>query len=133
MGALEQEIQPLFACKNLNATSEENQVNTLVYCMGDEAEDVLKGLTLTTDERKMYTDVRAGFDGFFVPKKNVIYERAKFNQRVQLPEETVDSFITALYRLAEHCKYGQLQNKVSGWAEKCLVVRKTTARQRLNP
>ena len=28
---------------NLNATSEENQVNTLVYCMGDEAEDVLRG------------------------------------------------------------------------------------------
>ena len=65
---------------NLNATSsEENQVNTLVYCMGDEAEDVIKGLTLTADERKMYTDVKAGFDAFFVPKKNVIYESAKFN------------------------------------------------------
>ena len=84
MGALEHEIRPLFACKNLNATSKENQVNTL-YCMGDEAEDVLKGLTLTTDEWTMYTDVKAGFDAFFVPKKNVIYERAKFNLRVQLP------------------------------------------------
>ncbi len=59
--------------------------------MGDEAEDVLKGLTLTADEKKKYTDVKAGFDAFFVPKKNVIYERAKFNQRVQLPGETVDS------------------------------------------
>ncbi len=97
---------------NLNATSEENQVNTLVYCMGDEAEDVLKGLTLTADEKKKYTDVKAGFDAFFVPKKNVIYERAKFNQRVQLPGETVDSFITALYGLAEHCNYGQLQNEL---------------------
>ena len=97
---------------NLNATSEENQVNTLVYCMGDEAEDVLKGLTLTADERKGYTDVKAGLDAFFVPKKNVIYERAKFNQRVQLPGETVDSFITALYGLAEHCKYGQLRNEL---------------------
>ena len=97
---------------NLNATSEENQVNTLVYCMGDEAEDVLKGLTLTADERKGYTDVKAGLDAFFVPKRNVIYERAKFNQRVQLPGETVDSFITALYGLAEHCKYGQLRNEL---------------------
>ena len=96
---------------NLNATLEENQVNTLVYCMGDEAEDVLKGLTLTADERKGYTDVKAGLDAFFVPKRNVIYERAKFNQRVQLPGETVDSFITALYGLAEHCKYGQLRNE----------------------
>lgn len=97
---------------NLNATPEENQVNTLVYCMGDEAEDVLKGLTLTADARKKYSDVKAGFDAFFVPKKNVIYERAKFNQRVQLPGETVDSFITALYSLAEHCNYGQLHEEL---------------------
>nr|XP_055068361.1 uncharacterized protein LOC129450004 [Misgurnus anguillicaudatus] len=97
---------------NLNATSEENQVNTLVYCMGDEAEDVLKGLTLTEDQRKKYTDVEAGFDAFFVPKKNVIYERAKFNQRVQLLGETVDSFIIALYGLAEHCNYGELQKEL---------------------
>lgn len=97
---------------NLNATSEENQVNTLVYCMGDEAEDVLKGLTLTAEARKTYKDVKDGFDAFFVPKKNIIYERAKFNQRVQLPGETVDSFITALYGLAEHCNYGQLQSEL---------------------
>ena len=31
---------------------------------------------------------------------------------MQLPGETVDSFITALYGLAEHCKYGQLQNEL---------------------
>lgn len=30
---------------NLNASSEENQVNTLIYCMGDEADDILRGLT----------------------------------------------------------------------------------------
>ena len=59
---------------NLNATLEEKQVNTLVYCIGDEAEDVLEGVMLTEDERKMYTDVKAGFDAFFVPKKYVIYE-----------------------------------------------------------
>ena len=97
---------------NLTTTPEENQVNTLVYCMGDEAEDVLRGLTLTADDRKKYKPVKEGFDAFFVPKKNVIYERAKFNQRVQLPGETVDSFITALYGLAEHCNYGQLHNEL---------------------
>jgi len=48
-------------------------------------------------------DVKTGFEAFFVPKKNAIYERAKFNRRVQLPGEAVDSFITALYRLVEHC------------------------------
>lgn len=62
---------------NLNKTSEENQVNTLVYCIGDETEDVLRGLPLTAEDRKKYAPVIEGFDAFFVPKKNVIYERAK--------------------------------------------------------
>ena len=77
-----------------------------------EAEAVLKELTLIAEARKTYKDVKEGFDAFFVPKNNVIYERAKFNQRVQLPGETVDSFITVLYGLAEHCNYGQLQSEL---------------------
>lgn len=34
---------------NLHTTTEENKVNTLVYCMGDEADDVLKGLKLCSN------------------------------------------------------------------------------------
>ena len=41
-------------------------------------------------------------------RRNIIYERAKFNQRKQFPGESVDDFITALYRLVEHCEYGEL-------------------------
>lgn len=41
---------------------------------------------------------------YFVVKKNVIYERAKFTKRAQQSAETVDSFITATYTLAENCE-----------------------------
>ncbi|KAK0156642.1 hypothetical protein N1851_000118 [Merluccius polli] len=85
---------------NLNSSTEENQMNTLVYCMGDEADDVLRGA------------VKKGFDDYFIPKKNVIYERAKFNKRVQQPSETVDVFLTSLYALAESCEYGQLHDEL---------------------
>lgn len=84
---------------NLNNSTEANQVNTLVYCMGDEADDVLRGLVLTNEQRQQYDAVKTGFDKYFVPKKNVIYERAKFNKRVQQPSETVDAFLTSLYAL----------------------------------
>jgi len=47
--------------------------------------------------------VKKGFDRYFIPKKNIIYERARFNKRVQQPGEPVDSFITALYVLSEKC------------------------------
>ncbi len=97
---------------NLNVSSEENQVNTLIYCMGDEADDILRGLTLPAAERDTYKGVRDGFQSFFVVKKNVIYERAKFNMRKQREGESVDSFVTALYALAEHCNYGVLHDEL---------------------
>uniref|UniRef100_A0A3Q1GR83 Retrotransposon gag domain-containing protein n=1 Tax=Acanthochromis polyacanthus TaxID=80966 RepID=A0A3Q1GR83_9TELE len=89
---------------NLNARSEENHI----YCMGDKVDDVLRGLSLTDAQRSSYETVRDGFQSFFVVKKNVIYERAKFNLRKQRENETVDSFVTARYALAEHCNYGLL-------------------------
>lgn len=97
---------------SLNSSSEENQVNTLIYCMGDEADDILRGLTLTAAQRDTYQGVRDGFQGFFVVKKNVIYERAKFNMRRQGEGEPVDSFVTALYALAEHCSYRVLHDEL---------------------
>ena len=48
----------------------------------------------------------------FVVRRNVIFERAKFNLRHQEEKETVDSFITALYCLAEHCGYGALHDEM---------------------
>lgn len=39
---------------NLNSSFDINQVNTLVYCMGDEADDVLRGLNLTNQQRQQY-------------------------------------------------------------------------------
>lgn len=61
---------------NLHLSSDANQVNTLIYCMGDEADDILRGLELTEDQRRQHEPVKNAFDKYFVPKKNVIYERA---------------------------------------------------------
>lgn len=97
---------------NLNAGLEENQVNTLIYCMGDEADDILHGLTLTAAHRDTYQGLRDGFQGFFIVRKNVIYERAKFNMRSQAEGEPVDFFVTALNALADHCSYCILHDEL---------------------
>lgn len=55
---------------------------------------MLRGLELNEQQRQQYSAVKKGFDSYFVPKKDVIYERAKFNQRVQQPSESVDVFLT---------------------------------------
>ncbi|KAK0156520.1 hypothetical protein N1851_000189 [Merluccius polli] len=97
---------------NLTASSDDNQVNTLIYCMGDEADDVLRGLKLSDTDLRNYSKVREGFQSFFVVKRNIVYEHARFNMRKQEENETVDAFVTALYALAEHCNYGTLHDEL---------------------
>ena len=36
-------------------------------------------------------------------RRNIIFERARFNCQKQESGEPVDTFITALYALAKHC------------------------------
>ena len=92
----------------LASRGEEVQVNTLIYSMGDQADDVLRSFTLSEADRKDYATVKAKFDEHFVQCRNVIFERAKFNRRKQEDGEPVETFITALYALTEHCGYGVL-------------------------
>ena len=96
----------------LNAKEDAAQINTLIYCMGDDAEDILASFNLSEDDAKKYGTVETKFNDHFNPRKNVIFERAKFNSRKQEEGEPVDAFITALYKLAEHCNYGDLRNEM---------------------
>ena len=97
---------------NLTEKSEENQVNTLVYSMGDAADDILITLGLTAENKKKYKPVTEKFTDHLIKKRNTIFERAKFNQRVQESGKSVDAFITDLYSLAETCSYGGLQEEM---------------------
>ncbi|KAM7300813.1 uncharacterized protein ISCGN_016398 [Ixodes scapularis] len=96
----------------LKKQDNETQVNTLVYAMGREAEDILASLKLTDAEKQDYGAVTEAFGKHFVPRTNVIYERAKFNSRKQEPHETVDAFVTDLYKAAETCEYGNLKEEL---------------------
>ena len=69
----------------LSKEPEERQINTLLYCLGEEAEDILTSTNISDENRKKYDSVLASFDGFFKVRKNVIIERAKFDKRSQLP------------------------------------------------
>ena len=71
--------------------------------MEDTADDLLLSFDLSEADRKKYKPVKDKFDSHFVIKKNIIYERAKFNMRSQKEGEPVDSFITDLYALDEFC------------------------------
>ena len=80
--------------------------------MGDQADDILLSFQLFEEDKKKYDIVLAKFQGHFVKRRNVIYERMKFNQRIQQVGESVESFITDLYALSDTCNYGELTNKM---------------------
>ena len=89
----------------LKIKPEYEQVSTLLYAMGDCADDILA--TLRLDETKAtYDEVRTALNGYFDVRRNLIVQRALFNKRHQ----SVDTFIQDLYRLAEDCEYGSLKD-----------------------
>ena len=91
---------------------DQRQVSTLLYCLGEGAEDVLSSTNISEDERKAYSAVLKKFDNFFQIRKNIIFERAWFNRRDQLHGKTADEYIGTLHNLAEGCEYGALKSEL---------------------
>ena len=52
----------------------EKQVSTLLYCLGEEAENVLASTYITDEEKNDYDTVILKFNSFFKIRKNVTFE-----------------------------------------------------------
>ena len=100
------------SASGLAAEGEPRQVSTILYCLGEDADDVLTSTSISEADRKKYDSVMAKFDAFFKVRKNIIFERARFNQRSQLDGESAEQYITALYRLINFCEYGALKEEM---------------------
>ena len=82
-------------------------VKILIYAMGPQAEDILLMFGLNENESKDYATVKDKFNGHFMVRRNVIFERARFNSRNQYEGESIESFFTELHALIEYCDYGE--------------------------
>ena len=100
------------SASGLDEKSGATQVNSLIYSMGPEADEIFASFDLSEENRKKYAKVKEKFDNHFIVRRNVIFERAKFNKRKQEEGETVDSFVTSLYTLSEHCGYNDLREEM---------------------
>jgi hypothetical protein len=63
--------------------------------MGPEADDIFASFKLNDENKKKYTKVKEKFDNHFIVRRNVIFERAKFNKRKQEDSENVETFVTS--------------------------------------
>jgi len=93
----------------LTSKGKESQVKALVYIMGNKVDNILHSFHLSKEDSKKYSNVKKKVWSLLW---NIIYEGAKFNQREQQPNESVDTFITDLHSLAEFCDYRAFHDKL---------------------
>ena len=98
----------------------ETQRDCLLYVMGRESEKIFGTFRFAPGgedgaNRELDTDfetVCTKFDAYFGVKKNIIHERALFQERRQKTDESVEEFYRALTALAEHCNYNDLDDQI---------------------
>ena len=96
-------------------------MNTLLYCLGQDSEEILEAQGITEEELKKYSTVVEKFDEYFNVRANPIYERARLSKRIQEPGETAEQYILALYALAENCGYGSVALKQDAIRDRLVV------------
>ena len=91
----------------LNKKPEAVQVAILLTVIGEEARDVFSTFTewAKAGDNKKIEPVLAKFSQYCQPRKNVPFERYRFNRRTQEPGETYDQYCTALRKLAAACDF----------------------------
>jgi len=95
----------------LDKEEEDIQINSFLCCVGPTSESIFSSLGLSEENKKKYSEVLAGFENYFSPKKYVIYERAKFLKRDQQQAESVEHYIRALNELADKCDFGDKRSE----------------------
>lgn len=81
--------------------------------MGLQVEDVVQSFTDSEDEnRKTYAVVAKKFDSSFQSHKNIIHKRYVFYSWAQKSDESINAFVTNLYKLAETCNFGQMKDEI---------------------
>lgn len=118
----------------LDKEEAEVQIYTLLYSMGKEAEQVYQTFTFREGEREDYDNVTRKLDDYFVPKVNVIHERARFHMRVQRPGEMAEEYIRSLHELANTCDFGAAKDEnIRDWLMIGILDRKLSEKLQLMP
>ncbi|XP_049275480.1 uncharacterized protein K02A2.6-like [Rhipicephalus sanguineus] len=95
----------------LSVKPEQHQVDALLYIMGEQAEEIYATFALSEENSKKFDAVVEQFDKYFIPRRNVIFERARFNTRLQQDGESAEDFVTALHTLSKDCEFGALREE----------------------
>ena len=87
------------------------QAATFLHVAGPEALEVYNTFSWAANGDKNKVDkIMEKFDQYCNPRKNVTWERHKFNTRNQQPGETIDQYVTDLKTKAQTCEFAELKD-----------------------
>lgn len=85
----------------------------LLSVIGEEALDVYGTFEWATPADSFDIDlVIDQFEKYCIPRSNVLFETYRFGCRKQLDDEPIDSFVTALRKIAENCNFAEKTRRI---------------------
>lgn len=89
----------------LKKKGEDEKCSYLLLWSGEKGRDIFNTWTLTAEEDKVLKSYYDRFEAYVIPKKNTIFARFKFHEKIQQPSESFEQFVTALKLLVKDCDY----------------------------
>ena len=119
----------------LDKRDESVRLATLRSAMGRECLQILPNLSLSEEDKKKIDKCLEALENYFKPTRNVEYERYVFNTCLQSSEESVQTYVARLRKLAASCEYGALTDEfirdrlvigLKSHGDKVMLLRKKT-------
>ena len=106
-----QQWQDYEVATGLDQKSQSIRSATFRSVMGKECLQIFLNLNFGTEVLTITSALKV-LENYFLPKRNVVYERYVFNSCIQVPEETVDCYVNRLRKLAASCQFGALAEEM---------------------
>ncbi|XP_063955560.1 uncharacterized protein K02A2.6-like [Lytechinus pictus] len=96
----------------MSEKDDKSQTSMLLHVIGDAALELYNTFVFAKDESMKLEKVLDKFEEYYMPKRNLTYERHGFFTRCQLEHESVDQYATELRSRAQSCEFSSLKESL---------------------
>lgn len=95
-----------------NDTDNNKKSSIFLSVMGADCYSIVRNLTSPSlPSTKTYENLVGCLRSYFKPKVNIVATRFRFHKRIQLPSETVNSYMNCLRQIAATCDFGDFRDQ----------------------
>ncbi|KAL7883911.1 hypothetical protein SRHO_G00015690 [Serrasalmus rhombeus] len=106
-----QRFEIYLAASGAGQGDEKLQAQIFLHVIGEDALDIYNSFQTAPADLKLSTLLKK-FEEYFVPTKNITFERYKFFSCDQKPGNAFDLYLAELYTLSKTCEFGALRDSL---------------------